>query len=179
MVLFHISSLWNSGWQAGTLLGMRQEVIWFSHVMASKDLTWKWCASLLLTNKTCPFPQVFLVLIDLFEKDRTSQEALVVKNLPASAGDIRDVASVLRLGRSPGGGHGNPLCILAWRMAWTEEPGGLQSTESQWVRHDWSDLACTNTHTWTRHPSCFRGWQTDSCSWAGSGPRLVFVRLVN
>ena len=81
--------------------------------MASKDLTWKWCASLLLTNKTCAFPQVFLVLIDLFEKDRTSQEALVVKNLPASAGDIRDAASVPRLGRSPGGGHGNPLCILA------------------------------------------------------------------
>ena len=55
----------------------------------------------------------------------------MVKKLPASAGDIRDVASVPRLGRSPGGGHGNPLCILAWRMAWTEEPGGLQSTESQ------------------------------------------------
>ena len=39
-----------------------------------------------------------------------SQEALVVKNLPASAGDIRDVGSVPESGRSPGGGHGNPLC---------------------------------------------------------------------
>ena len=28
-------------------------------------------------------------------------------------------------GRSPGGGHGNPLRILAWRIPWTEEPGGL------------------------------------------------------
>ena len=33
-------------------------------------------------------------------------------------------------------------CILAWRIPWTEEPGGLQSTGSQRVRHDWSDLTC-------------------------------------
>ena len=26
--------------------------------------------------------------------------------------------------------------ILAWKMPWTEEPGGLQSTESQRVKHD-------------------------------------------
>ena len=35
--------------------------------------------------------------------------ALVVKNLHANAGDIRDVGSIPELGRSPGGGHGNPL----------------------------------------------------------------------
>ena len=34
---------------------------------------------------------------------------VVVKNPPAKAGDIRDVGSVPGLGRSPGGGHGNPL----------------------------------------------------------------------
>ena len=33
--------------------------------------------------------------------------------------------------------------ILAWRPPWTEEPGGLQSTGSQGVRHD----EMTNTHT--------------------------------
>ena len=33
----------------------------------------------------------------------------MVKNLPASAGDIRDVGLIPGLGRSPGGGHGNPL----------------------------------------------------------------------
>ena len=38
-----------------------------------------------------------------------SQVALVVKNLPAKAGDIRDLGSVPGSGRSPGGGHGNPL----------------------------------------------------------------------
>ena len=32
---------------------------------------------------------------------------LVVKNLPASAGDIRDVDLIPGSGRSPGGGHGN------------------------------------------------------------------------
>ena len=38
-----------------------------------------------------------------------SQVALVVKNPPASAGDIRDTGSVLGSERTPGGGHGNPL----------------------------------------------------------------------
>ena len=35
--------------------------------------------------------------------------ALVVKNPPANVGDKRDRDSVPGLGRSPGGGHGNPL----------------------------------------------------------------------
>ena len=43
------------------------------------------------------------------EEGWASQVALVVKNPPANAGDIRDVASIPGLGRSPGGGHGNPL----------------------------------------------------------------------
>ena len=38
-----------------------------------------------------------------------SQVALVIKNLPANAGDIRDVGSIPESGRSPGGGHSNPL----------------------------------------------------------------------
>ena len=38
-----------------------------------------------------------------------SQVAQLVKNLPASAGDTRDVGLTLGLGRSPGGGNGNPL----------------------------------------------------------------------
>ena len=35
--------------------------------------------------------------------------------------------------------------ILAWRIPWTEEPGGLWSIESQRVVHDRSDLACMHT----------------------------------
>ena len=38
-----------------------------------------------------------------------SQVALVVKNLPASAGDLRDSGSIPGLGRYPRGGYGNPL----------------------------------------------------------------------
>ena len=38
-----------------------------------------------------------------------SQMVKVVKNLPANAGDIRDLCSIPGSGRSPGGGHGNPL----------------------------------------------------------------------
>ena len=38
-----------------------------------------------------------------------SQVALVLKNLPANAGDARDVSLISGLGSSPGGGHGNPL----------------------------------------------------------------------
>ena len=33
--------------------------------------------------------------------------------------------------------------ILAWRIPWTEEPGGLQPVRSQRVTHDWNDLAGT------------------------------------
>ena len=55
------------------------------------------------------------------------------KESPRNAGDL---GSVPGLGRSPGGGHGNPLSILAWRIPWTEEPGALQSMRSQRVGQD-------------------------------------------
>ena len=49
---------------------------------------------------------------------------LVVKNLPASAGDV---GAIPGLGRSPGVGMATHSSILAWRIPWTEEPGGLLS----------------------------------------------------
>ena len=61
---------------------------------------------------------------------------LVVKNLPANAGDIRDMGSIPGLGRSPGEGHGNPLQDSCLENPWTEEPGRLQSIGSHRVRHD-------------------------------------------
>ena len=57
---------------------------------------------------------------------QASQGVLVVKNLPANAGDVRDMGSIPRSGRCPGGGHSNPLqyfCLKnpmdrrAWRAA--------------------------------------------------------------
>ena len=61
---------------------------------------------------------------------RASHVVLVVKNLSANAGDIRNNDSIPGLGRSPGGEHGNPLQYSC------EEPGGLQSVGSQRFRHD-------------------------------------------
>ena len=46
------------------------------------------------------------------------------KESTCNAGDL---VSILGLERSPGGSHGNPLQYIAWRIPWTEEPGGLQS----------------------------------------------------
>ena len=40
---------------------------------------------------------------------KASQEALVIKNSPANAGDAKDAGSIPRSGRSPGEGNGNPL----------------------------------------------------------------------
>ena len=60
----------------------------------------------------------------------------MVKGLPANAGDIRDAALIPESGRSPGGGYGNHSSVLAWRILWTEEPGGLQSTGSRRDGHN-------------------------------------------
>ena len=57
--------------------------------------------------------------------------AIVVKNPPANAGDIRDVVLVPGLGRSPGEGHGNPLQYSCLENLKVEETGGLQYTVSQ------------------------------------------------
>ena len=38
-----------------------------------------------------------------------SQMAVGLKNLPANAGDLREVGLIPGSGRSPGGGHANPL----------------------------------------------------------------------
>ena len=65
-----------------------------------------------------------------------SQVALVVKNPPANAAGIIDVGLTPGLGRSPGGGHGNPLQYACLQNPMDREPGGLQSMGSQRVRHD-------------------------------------------
>ena len=61
----------------------------------------------------------------------------VVMNTPANAGDL---GSIPGWGRSPGGRNDNLLCILAWEIPSTEEPGGLQSIGLQ-------SRTQLNTHT--------------------------------
>ena len=70
-------------------------------------------------------------------KSWASQVALVVKSLPASAGDLRDVGSIPGSGRSPGEGHGNPLqysCLenSINREAWwtTYSPWGQKESDT-------------------------------------------------
>ena len=74
--------------------------------------------------------------------------ALVVKILPGDAGDIRDVGSIHGSGRSLGEEMSTHSSIIACRIPWAEEPGKLQSVESQKVRHKWSNF--THIHTYTR-----------------------------
>ena len=47
----------------------------------------------------------------------------------ASACNAGDLGSIPGLGRSPGERNGTPLqaSMLAWRIPWMEEPGGLQA----------------------------------------------------
>ena len=60
----------------------------------------------------------------------------VIKNPPANAGNARDVGSIPWSGRSSEKEMVTHLSITAWKIPWTEEPGGLQSTGSQRVRHN-------------------------------------------
>ena len=69
-----------------------------------------------------------------YSREGASQVALVVKNLPANAGNEMQVRSL---------GQGGPLgeimathaSILAWRIPWTEEPDRIQSTGSHGTGH--------------------------------------------
>ena len=67
---------------------------------------------------------------------RASQVAQVVNSLPANAEDVRDLGSIPGSGGSPGGGNGHLLQYSCLGIPWTEEPGGLQSTGLQRVRHN-------------------------------------------
>ena len=55
-----------------------------------------------------------------------SQAALVMKNLPANAGDVRDADSIPGLGRAPGGGHSNSFQYSCWENAMDKGVGELE-----------------------------------------------------
>ena len=68
-----------------------------------------------------------------------SQVMIVVKNLPANAGDLRDAGSIPRSGRSPGEGNGNPL-----QYAYLEKPmdrGGWQATVHRVAESDTTEMS--------------------------------------
>ena len=86
-----------------------------------------------------------VVSMDMYPNRRASQVVLVVRNLPARAGDVRDAGSFSGLGRSPGGGYVNPLqssCLenptarAAWRAT-------VYRVAKSWTRL--KRLTCTHT----------------------------------
>ena len=69
-----------------------------------------------------------------------SQVVLVGENPPINAGDTRDMGSIPRLGRSPAGGHGNPLqysCLEnpMERGAWLATVSGTAKSGTQLKRY--------------------------------------------
>ena len=60
----------------------------------------------------------------------------MVKNPLANAGDLRDAGLIPGLGDPLKKEKATHFSILAWRIPWTEEPGGLQIIGLQKVRHD-------------------------------------------
>ena len=77
---------------------------------------------------------------------RTSQAALAVKNLPANAGEVRDLRSIPGLGRSPGGGHGNPLQYSCLENPW--DKGAWQATVYR-AAQSWTRLKQLSTNAGT------------------------------
>ena len=71
---------------------------------------------------------------------RASQLALVVKNLPANAGDVRNSGSIPGPGRSPGEGNGNPLQYSCLenpmdRGAWQATVHGVTMSQTYIISH--------------------------------------------
>ena len=60
----------------------------------------------------------------------------MVKNLPASAGDARDTGSIPGLEDPLEEEMATHSSVLAWRIPWTEEHGGIQFMGSHRVEHD-------------------------------------------
>ena len=79
-------------------------------------------------------------------KEGPSQVALLVKNSPANAGDVRDVGLISGLGRSPGGGYGSPL-----QYSYLENPmdrGAWRATVHR-VTESWTVLKWLSIHACT------------------------------
>ena len=67
--------------------------------------------------------------------------------------------------------------VLAWRIPWTEEPGALQSTESQRVRHDWSDWARMHMYIFSCRQKKKKKRKTRDVLWAECPPKINMLEL--
>ena len=79
---------------------------------------------------------------------------LVVKNLAASAGDVRDAGLISESEDHPEKEMATHSSILAWKIPRTEDLGRLQYVGSQRIAHDQSDLACTDNYLKYKQIKC-------------------------
>ena len=121
--------------------------------------------AVILTSDSTMLEGTATVTITLVASVWASQVVVVVKNLPANTGDLRDSGSIPGSGRSPGGGYGNPLqysCLEnpmdreAWWVTahrltkcWTWLKG--LSTHAARVCHHWLAL-CWLPGEWQASP---------------------------
>ena len=93
----------------------------------------------------------------------------LVKNPPANAGDTGDVGLILGQENLLEKEMATPSSILAWRLPWIEEPGGLQSTG---VAKSWTQLS-DFTFLWLKEPGIgsLSKWSMPSA--VGGGPRRI------
>ena len=83
------------------------------------------------SKEACDWLTLGQLLNDNRER-QASQVILVVKNPPANAGDLREAGAIFLSQEDPmEEGTTSHSSILAWRIPWTGEPGGLQSIRSQ------------------------------------------------
>ena len=93
-----------------------------------------------VVDKYSDFSDSFLLLISNLipcgQKTGAFQVALVIKNLLANTGDLGKAGLIPEWEDPLEVGMATHSSIFARRISWTEEPGGLQSIESQTAGHD-------------------------------------------
>ena len=87
---------------------------------------------------------LYLLLALTIHSSWASRVVLLVKDLPANVGDVRDAALISGLGRSPRGGHGNPLQYFC-----LENPTdrGVWRATVHGVTKSWTQLKWLSTYT--------------------------------
>ena len=95
-------------------------------------------------------PSVFSFITHRPTRDTPALQISLVTQMVKSLPAVQETWIRSWVGKIPGGEHGNPLQYSCLENPWVEEPGGLQSMESQRVRHNWE----TNTFTFTILEEC-------------------------
>ena len=147
MIMFHKFTEKNAGYfeTAGKNPTLQK------HIILYNMLTGKWSNIAGCISKTLLLPvklhvrkdywheKVTQLCLKVWQSRWASQVALVVKKPPANAGDLRDACSTPGSGRSPGGGHGNPLQYSCLEK--TTDRGAWRATVFTRVGGNWCDLA--------------------------------------